>query len=275
MLYVTYVPPIIEQMPNPALPTTAPVIVLKDLRKRFGVGDVEHYAIDGIDLTIQRGEFIAIMGPSGCGKTTLLNVLGLLDSKIEGDYELEEHPVASLSSRRQAHIRSQQIGFIFQSFNLITRLSVIENVALPLIYKGMAQTNRLKKASAILHTFHLGEREYYMPYQLSGGQTQRVAIARALVNDPSIILADEPTGNLDSHASHIIMEELSDLHKRGNTIIMVTHNPRLTTYASRVITMLDGKIDTDTGAPKKKADSNTKKPLGKKRKPRKKKGVKA
>lgn len=262
-------------MPNPALPTTAPVIVLKDLRKRFGVGDVEHYAIDGIDLTIQRGEFIAIMGPSGCGKTTLLNVLGLLDSKIEGDYELEEHPVASLSSRRQAHIRSQQIGFIFQSFNLITRLSVIENVALPLIYKGMAQTNRLKKASAILHTFHLGEREYYMPYQLSGGQTQRVAIARALVNDPSIILADEPTGNLDSHASHIIMEELSDLHKRGNTIIMVTHNPRLTTYASRVITMLDGKIDTDTGAPKKKADSNTKKPLGKKRKPRKKKGVKA
>ena len=275
MLYVTYVPPIIEQMPNAALPTTAPVIVLKDLRKRFGVGDVEHYAIDGIDLTIQRGEFIAIMGPSGCGKTTLLNVLGLLDSNIEGDYELEERPVASLSSRRQAHIRSQQIGFIFQSFNLITRLNVIENVALPLIYKGMAQTNRLKKASAILHTFHLGEREYYMPYQLSGGQTQRVAIARALVNDPSIILADEPTGNLDSHASHIIMEELSDLHKRGNTIIMVTHNPRLTTYASRVITMLDGKIDTDTGAPKKKTDSNTKKPLGKKRKPRKKKGVKA
>jgi len=266
-------------MPNTKTPpSTAPVIVLKDLRKRFGIGESEHYAIDGIDLTIQKGEFIAIMGPSGCGKTTLLNILGLLDSKIEGEYELEERSVASLSSRRQANIRSQQIGFIFQSFNLITRLSVIENVALPLIYKGVSQTTRLKQASAILHTFHLGEREYYMPYQLSGGQTQRVAIARALVNDPSIILADEPTGNLDSHASHIIMEELSDLHKRGNTIIMVTHNPRLTTYASRVITMLDGKIDTDTGAPKKAEDPNKKKPLNKtskKRKNRKKKATKA
>jgi putative ABC transport system ATP-binding protein len=228
---------------------TSPVIVLRDLKKRFGVGDAEHYAIDGIDLTIQKGEFIAIMGPSGCGKTTLLNILGLLDSKIEGGYELESRPVASLSSRRQARIRSQQIGFIFQSFNLITRLSVIENVALPLIYKGVSQTARLKQASASLHNFHLGEREYYMPYQLSGGQTQRVAIARALVNDPSIILADEPTGNLDSAASHIIMEELSDLHKRGNTIIMVTHNPRLTTYASRVITMMDGRINTDTQLP--------------------------
>lgn len=250
---------------------TEPAIVLTDLKKRFGIGDAEHYAIDGIDLTIQKGEFIAIMGPSGCGKTTLLNILGLLDSDIEGAYELDTRHVANLSSRRQAYIRSNQIGFIFQSFNLINRLNVIENVALPLIYEGMAQTKRLKQASAILHTFHLGEREYYMPYQLSGGQIQRVAIARALVNDPSIILADEPTGNLDSHASHIIMEELSDLHKRGNTIIMVTHNPRLTTYASRVITMLDGKIATDTGAPKIKIDIYSKKPLGKKRKKSKRK----
>ena len=242
---------------------TEPVIILKDLKKRFGIGDAEHYAIDGIDLTIRKGEFIAIMGPSGCGKTTLLNILGLLDSKIEGDYDLEDKPVAHMSSRRQAKIRSQQIGFIFQNFNLVSRLNVIENVALPLVYKGVPQTNRLKQASAILHTFHLGEREYYMPYQLSGGQTQRVAIARALVNEPSIILADEPTGNLDSQSSHIIMEELSDLHKRGNTIIMVTHNPRLTTYASRVITMLDGKIDTDTAAAKRKVNPNTKKPLGK------------
>lgn len=254
---------------------TAPVIVLKDLKKRFGLGDAEHFAIDGIDLTIRKGEFIAIMGPSGCGKTTLLNILGLLDSKIEGEYELGDRPVASLSAGRQAHIRSQQIGFIFQSFNLVTRLNVIDNVALPLVYKGVTQTNRLKQASAILHTFHLGEREYYMPYQLSGGQTQRVAIARALVNNPSIILADEPTGNLDSQSSHIIMEELSDLHKRGNTIIMVTHNPRLTTYASRVITMIDGKINTDTAAPKRKTDPNAKIPLGhvvkkhKKTKPRK------
>jgi putative ABC transport system ATP-binding protein len=241
---------------------TEPVIVLKDLKKRFGIGDAEHYAIDGIDLTIRRGEFIAIMGPSGCGKTTLLNILGLLDSKIEGEYDLEDHPVASLGSARQARIRSQQIGFIFQSFNLITRLNVIENVALPLVYKGTTQLNRIKQASTILHNFHLGEREYYMPYQLSGGQTQRVAIARALVNNPSIILADEPTGNLDSASSHIIMEELSDLHKRGNTIIMVTHNPRLTTYASRVITMLDGKIDTDTATPNRKKDAMAKKPLG-------------
>jgi putative ABC transport system ATP-binding protein len=241
---------------------TEPVIVLKDLRKRFGIGDAEHYAIDGIDLTIHKGEFIAIMGPSGCGKTTLLNVLGLLDTKIEGDYELEGHPVGSLSARRQASIRSNQIGFIFQSFNLVSRLNVVENVALPLVYKGVSNLNRLKQASAILNTFHLGEREYYMPHQLSGGQTQRVAIARALVNNPSIILADEPTGNLDSHASHIIMEELSDLHQRGNTIIMVTHNPRLTTYASRVITMLDGKIDTDTAIQEEAKESAPKIPLG-------------
>jgi len=271
-LYVTRSPRIIEQMAKTNLP---PVIVLKDLKKRFGIGDAEHYAIDGVDLTIQRGEFIAIMGPSGCGKTTLLNVLGLLDSKIEGEYELEEKSVATLSSRRQARIRSQQIGFIFQSFNLINRLTVIENVALPLIYKGMTQLARIKQASAILHNFHLGEREYYMPHQLSGGQTQRVAIARALVNNPSIILADEPTGNLDSYASHIIMEELSDLHKRGNTIIMVTHNPRLTTYASRVITMLDGKIATDTQTPTKKSDGDAKRPLGKKKRAKRKKEAKS
>lgn len=223
-----------------------PVIVLKDLKKRFGMGDAEHYAIDGLDLTVQKGEFIAIMGPSGCGKTTLLNILGLLDSDIEGTYELDGTSVAKLGGRRKARIRSEQIGFIFQSFNLVSRLSVLENVSLPLLYKGMPRLARLKKASDLLNSFHLGQREYYLPHQLSGGQMQRVAIARALVNEPSIILADEPTGNLDSHASHIIMEELSDLHKQGNTIIMVTHNPNLTTYASRVITMLDGQVDTDT-----------------------------
>jgi putative ABC transport system ATP-binding protein len=245
---------------------TPPVIFLKDLKKRFGIGDAEHYAIDGIDLTIQKGEFIAIMGPSGCGKTTLLNILGLLDSDIEGDYELDGNHVSTLSSRKQARIRSQQIGFIFQSFNLISRLNVIENVALPLTYKGLPRLERTKLASKILHNFHLGEREYYMPNQLSGGQTQRVAIARALVNEPSIILADEPTGNLDSRASHIIMEELSDLHKRGNTIIMVTHNPRLTTYASRVITMLDGHIDTDTFVLPIASKKSTKRPLNKRKK---------
>ncbi len=254
--------------------TTPPVIALKDLKKRFGIGDAEHYAIDGIDLTIQKGEFIAIMGPSGCGKTTLLNILGLLDRDIEGEYELDGKPIASLSARKQAHIRSEQIGFIFQSFNLVSRLNIIDNVALPLIYKGTSKLSRLTKASALLRDFHLGEREFYMPNQLSGGQMQRVAIARALVNDPSIILADEPTGNLDTHSSHIIMEELSDLHKKGNTIIMVTHNPNLTTYASRVITMLDGKVDTDTFRLPVAARETLKKPLGKTRPTKKKKAKK-
>ncbi len=240
------------------------VISLKGVKKRFGVGDAEHMALDGITLTIKKGEFVAIMGPSGCGKTTLLNVLGLLDEATDGTYMLDETDVSDLSSRKKATIRSRQIGFVFQSFNLIPRLTVLENVALPLTYKGVRKTKRLSLASTILKTFHLGEREYYMPWQLSGGQTQRVAIARALVNEPSIILADEPTGNLDSRASHIIMEELSDIHKRGNTIIMVTHNPKLTTYASRVITMLDGKIDTDTDTRRKKNSKGklAKKPLG-------------
>lgn len=223
-----------------------PVIKLIDLKKRFGIGDAVCVALNGIDLTIEKGEFIAIMGPSGCGKTTLLNVLGLLDRATEGEYLLDGTPVEDLSSSKHSRIRSDQIGFVFQSFNLIPRINVIENVALPLTYKGMRKTKRLEKASRILKNFHLQEREYYMPSQLSGGQSQRVAIARALVNSPSIILADEPTGNLDSQSSHIVMEELSDLYKRGNTIVMVTHNPRLTAYASRVIHMLDGKIASDT-----------------------------
>lgn len=230
------------------------VIKLRDLKKRFGIGDAETYALDGIDLTIKNGEFVAIMGPSGCGKTTLLNIIGLLDQSYFGEYELDSKPVDSISRRRQAYLRSKQIGYIFQNFNLVPRLNIIENVALPLTYSGIPRIKGLIIASDILKIFHLNEREYYMPYQLSGGQIQRVAIARALVNKPTIILADEPTGNLDSRSSHIIMEELSQLHKSGNTIIMVTHNPNLTTYASRVITMLDGKIDTDSkpGKPKKK-----------------------
>lgn len=225
---------------------TAPRIQLRGVTKRFGIGDAEHYALDGVDLTIEKGEFVAIMGPSGCGKTTLLNMIGLLDRPTDGEYHLDDKVVDNLSSRRHAHIRSRHIGFVFQNFNLIPRLTVIDNVALPLTYTGVRKTKRLQEASRVLKTFHLGEREYYLPHQLSGGQTQRVAIARALVNNPSIILADEPTGNLDSKTSHIIMEELADIHRRGNTIIMVTHNPDLTSYASRVITMLDGKIDTDS-----------------------------
>ena len=223
----------------------APRIQLTGITKRFGLGDAETFALDGVNLTVEKGEFIAIMGPSGCGKTTLLNVIGLLDQPTSGEYLLDSKTVDILSPRQLARARSRYIGFVFQNFNLIPRLTVIENVALPLTYKGVSKTKRLQEASRILRTFHLGDREYYLPHQLSGGQIQRVAIARALVNNPSIILADEPTGNLDSKTSHIIMEELADLHRRGNTIIMVTHNPELTSYASRVITMLDGKIDTD------------------------------
>ena len=223
-----------------------PVRKLKSLTKRYGIGDAEQVALDGIDLTINKGEFIAIMGPSGCGKTTLLNILGLLDRPDEGTYHLGSKSVTNISSSRSAKIRNEKIGFVFQSFNLIPRLNVVENVALPLTYTGKSRIKSLEIASKTLEKFYLNEREYYMPHQLSGGQTQRVAIARALVNNPSIILADEPTGNLDSKASHIIMEELAAIHKQGNTIIMVTHNPDMTTYADRIITMIDGQIDSDT-----------------------------
>lgn len=251
-----------------AIDPTAPVIALSGLTKRYGIGEAEHTVLDSIDLTIEKGEFIAIMGPSGCGKTSLLNILGLLDHSDDGEYFLDGRSVATMSSARRARIRSNQIGFVFQSFNLVSRLNVIENVALPLTYQGTTKTKRLQAASKMLATFHLSEREYYMPWQLSGGQTQRVAIARALVNNPSIVLADEPTGNLDSRSSHVIMEELADIHRRGNTIIMVTHNPALTSYASRVIHMTDGRIDSDTKtpraskpalAPKRKLGKNSKK----------------
>jgi putative ABC transport system ATP-binding protein len=221
------------------------IIELKNVTKRYGLGDAETFALDNFSLDIKQGEFIIIMGPSGCGKTTLLNVLGLLDDLTSGDYLLDGHPVAKLSKNRKARLRANKIGFIFQNFNLIPTLTILENVALPLLYSGYGETKRLKTASEVLATFRLKEREYYLPSQLSGGQQQRVAIARAFVSNPSIILADEPTGNLDSRSSHIVMEELRALHSEGNTIVMVTHNPNLTTYATRVINMLDGQIDTD------------------------------
>ena len=226
--------------------SSTPVIELRGLTKQYGLGDAAQNALDNVDLRVEKGEFIVIMGPSGCGKTTLLNIMGLLDRADSGEYFLDGTSVATLSKRQHARIRSRQIGIVFQSFTLINRLTVLENVALPLSYRGgMRRVKRLEQASAVLKNFHLQEREYYMPWQLSGGQVQRVAIARALVNHPSIILADEPTGNLDSRSSHIIMEELAQLHRRGNTIIMVTHNPNLTSYASRVIKMLDGQIASD------------------------------
>jgi putative ABC transport system ATP-binding protein len=221
------------------------IIELKSVSKRYGFGDAESYALRNFDLTVKRGEFIMIMGPSGCGKTTLLNIIGLLDQASSGEYYLAGKNVARVSSGKKARFRAKEIGFIFQNFNLVPNLSILENVSLPLIYSGCRKSRRLRMADSILEHFHLREREYYMPYQLSGGQQQRVAIARSLIANPSIILADEPTGNLDSRNSHIIMEELQDIHSQGNTIIMVTHNPALTTYATRVINMLDGEIDTD------------------------------
>lgn len=252
----------------PKATKSTPVIHLTKLTKQYGFGDATYNALDEVTLKIEKGEFIAIMGPSGCGKTTLLNVIGLLDRADDGEYLLDGKSVKRLSAKQQARVRSNQIGIVFQSFNLINRMTVLENVALPLTYKGISRTKRLTRASEVLKTFHLSEREYYMPWQLSGGQMQRVAIARALVNEPSIILADEPTGNLDSRSSHVIMEELSELHKKGNTIIMVTHNPNLTSYASRVINMLDGKIASDTKikVDTKEADTIVKIPLNRRQK---------
>ncbi len=243
------------------------LIELKGLTKSYGYGDAKYFALKDFDLSIKRGEFIMIMGPSGCGKTTLLNIIGLLDRATRGEYLLNGENVISISSRRQAKLRAKKIGFIFQNFNLIEDLPVIENVALPLVYTGYSKTAQLKNASSILKRFHLQEREYYLPYQLSGGQQQRVAIARAIVGDPEIILADEPTGNLDSRSSRIVMEELKAIHEEGNTIIMVTHNPALTVYATRVINMLDGQIDTDV---KTVADQNLPQPVNVKIKKRKK-----
>lgn len=243
------------------------LIELKGLTKSYGYGDAKYYALKDFDLSIRRGEFIMIMGPSGCGKTTLLNIIGLLDRATRGEYLLNGENVISISSRRQAKLRAKKIGFIFQNFNLIEDLPVIENVALPLVYTGYSKTAQLKNASSVLKRFHLQEREYYLPYQLSGGQQQRVAIARAIVGDPEIILADEPTGNLDSRSSRIVMDELKAIHEEGNTIIMVTHNPALTIYATRVINMLDGQIDTDV---KTVADQNLPQPVSVKIKKRKK-----
>lgn len=226
-----------------------PVIEIFGLSKLFGVGDATTVALDNVTLTIAKGEFVAIMGPSGSGKTTLMNILGLLDTPTHGEYFLEGKPVAELSQRRRAKLRRDHIGMIFQNFNLLSRANVIENVALPLTYRGTLNTRRLNAASKVLKTFGLNEREYYMPYQLSGGQLQRVAIARAVVAKPALILADEPTGNLDTKSSEIIMEELADIHRRGNTIIMVTHNPDVAIYADRILQMVDGRIASDSKHP--------------------------
>ncbi len=221
------------------------LIEIKDVSKVYGFGDATTIALDEVSIDIEKGEFIAVMGPSGSGKTTLMNILGLLDKPTHGSYKLSGRKVSKVGKNRRAKVRRDNIGFIFQSFNLLPRLTILENVALPLAYKGVTQTKRLKTAARTLEQVGLSEREYYLPNQLSGGQLQRASIARALVNGPSIIIADEPTGNLDSVSARVVMELLSDIHKMGNTVLMVTHNPSLTRYASRILYMLDGSIVYD------------------------------
>jgi ABC-type lipoprotein export system ATPase subunit len=221
------------------------LIELQDVSKLYGYGDATTVALDAVSLSVERGEFVAVMGQSGSGKSTLLHIIALLDNPSSGAYLLEGKDVARIRTSQRARARRDKIGFIFQSFNLLPNLSVIENVALPLTYKGMTSVRRQKRASAALEKVGIKEKEYYLPKQLSGGQVQRAAIARALVNNPSIIIADEPTGNLDTQNSNRVMELLAELHRAGNTIIMVTHNPELTRYASRVIYMSDGAITTD------------------------------
>ncbi len=222
-----------------------PVIELQDVSKLYGFGDATTVALDEVTLTVEPGEFVAVMGPSGSGKSTLMNMIGLLDRPTHGTYKLGERNVSRLRSRHRAKSRRDTIGFVFQSFNLLPNASALENVALPLAYKGTMRTRRLKQAGRMLDRVGLADREYFYPHQLSGGQAQRVAIARALVNNPSIIIADEPTGNLDSASSRLVMELLSEIHQSGSTILMVTHNPELTRYATRVVFMRDGSIVND------------------------------
>lgn len=222
-----------------------PLIEITDVSKLFGFGDATTVALDEVNFSVEKGEFIAIMGPSGSGKSSLMNIVGLLDHPTHGSYKFNGRDVSKLRANRRAKMRRDTLGFVFQSFNLLPRLTVIENVALPLAYKNVSEVRRLKRAQEILERVGLGDRQYFHPNQLSGGQIQRTAIARALINNPSLIIADEPTGNLDSLSSRVVMELLSEVHKSGNTILMVTHNPELTRYANRVVYMHDGKIIYD------------------------------
>ncbi len=221
------------------------ILELNKISKIFGYGGAATVALDEVSLQIERGEFVAIMGPSGSGKTTLLNIIGLLDAPTLGSCSLSGQSIIGFSARRRAKIRREQIGFVFQSFNLLPNMSVLENVALPLAYSGKPYAKRLNMASDMLERLGIRKKEYLLPRQLSGGQIQRAAIGRALVNNPSIVVADEPTGNLDSESSDSIMRLLKDIHEAGNTILMVTHNPELTRYATRVIYMKDGQIRID------------------------------
>jgi putative ABC transport system ATP-binding protein len=220
-----------------------PLIVLKQLRRVFNTEEVETHALGGIDLTINRGEYVTIEGPSGCGKSTLLTVLGLLDEPTAGEYVLAGVPTSDIDAEERARLRNREIGFIFQSFNLIPEMTVAENVALPLTYRtGVSAANMKKAVTTALDRVSMGHRAGHLPTQLSGGQQQRVAVARALVGNPSLILADEPTGNLDVANGDQLMQLLDQLHGEGATLITVTHNPVYAERASRRIHMLDGRL---------------------------------
>jgi putative ABC transport system ATP-binding protein len=221
------------------------IIELREVSKLYGFGDATTVAVEDVSLCVKQGEFLAVMGPSGSGKSTLMNLIGLLDRPTQGAYLLNGRAVVKFGQRRCAKLRRDNFGFVFQSFNLLPQLTALENVALPLAYRGKTRFRRLKQAGNALERVGLADREYFYPKQLSGGQLQRVAVARAIVNNPDIIIADEPTGNLDSGSSRVVMELLADLHKSGHTILMVTHNPELTRYASRVVFMHDGTIIAD------------------------------
>jgi len=221
------------------------IIQTYNLRKTYVMGDQEIHAVNGVDMTIKKGEYVALMGPSGSGKSTFMNMIGALDTPTSGDYYIRGQLVSKMSDDDLAHIRNREIGFVFQTFNLLPRLTALQNVELPLIYSGMTTDQRLERSKRALSMVDLTQRMYHKPSELSGGQRQRVAIARALGNDPAIILADEPTGNLDTATSNEIMAIFDRLHAQGNTIILVTHEPDIAEYAHRVVRLRDGKIERD------------------------------
>lgn len=223
-----------------------PLIKITNIKRNFQLGNETVYVLKGIDLEINKGEYVALMGPSGSGKSTLMNLLGCLDTPTSGNYVLNGKDVSKMRDDELAEIRNKEIGFVFQTFNLLPRTTALDNVALPMIYAGYSKKDRVNRATEVLTQVNLSDRMDHQPNQLSGGQRQRVAIARALVNKPSIILADEPTGNLDSKTSVEIMKLFGDIHAQGNTVILVTHEEDIAAYAHRVIRLRDGLIETDT-----------------------------
>jgi putative ABC transport system ATP-binding protein len=219
-----------------------PLIKLESVRKVFYTDEVETHALDNINIEIARGEYVSIAGPSGCGKSTLLSILGLLDTPTEGTYTINNRPATALTLSERAKVRNREVGFIFQSFNLIGDLTVFENVELPLTYRGMRSAERRERVTSALERVGMAHRAKHLPSQLSGGQQQRVAVARAVAGEPLMLLADEPTGNLDSRSGEAVMDLLRELHKAGATICMVTHDPRYARHADRSIHLFDGRV---------------------------------